>query len=634
MKLKRKKGFTLVELLVVIAILAILAAVSVVGYLGFTNKAKESNDISLTTQMNTILQGESTLEGANKTAHDAVLDLQENGLDVTKLTPTRNGYEFVYDLSQDKFFLLDDKMTIVAPEGQLSTKSEDIFVFVGESDTLDTKYSNYLKDDFKANGALEISTGLDVGSNTTVSSVNYTNTTKKAVMIRTNGGTLTINGPEDTVHHYGSANVVNVTAVDPNNSYHEFGTVTSLNVEEGNIVLENSSSTNTLEVTSTDKSVTITNKGNVDVLNIIGNSSTSVTNENTVGTLIADETQSIDGNKPTDSTITEIKTLTAETHEITEGGYYDGNGITINGIKNGQTYTYGLRITTNDPVIINNVVINADRCVIATAVDSFSPFGSYNMTLNNVNLKVTGQSSSRGIGVFYEDKEESRNSVKIKLNNSSVVSTEINDYDTKTTSGTYGLMLNNIKESLIELNHTNVYGLGYSVMVNNHPTFSHTRNENNTFNIENCNLKGRAGVEAMASYNNVFNIKNTSIHGINTFTGSTERFGNFVLDDGENTTINLENSKFTIYRAPATIANGQAAFNIRSTGHKLNIIGNNTMVADIYYTSEGILPETSQDLIDLIFVIENCELSVNGKFTESVANIHQNGEFIKFLEWY
>ena len=110
MKLKKKKGFTLVELLVVIAILAILAAVSVVGYLGFTNKAKESNDISLTTQMNTILQGESTLEGANKTAHDAVLDLQENGLDVTKLTPTRNGYEFVYDLSQDKFFLLDDKM--------------------------------------------------------------------------------------------------------------------------------------------------------------------------------------------------------------------------------------------------------------------------------------------------------------------------------------------------------------------------------------------------------------------------------------------------------------------------------------------------------------------------------------------
>lgn len=39
---KTRKGFTLVELLVVIAILAVLASVSVVGYLGFTSKAKNS----------------------------------------------------------------------------------------------------------------------------------------------------------------------------------------------------------------------------------------------------------------------------------------------------------------------------------------------------------------------------------------------------------------------------------------------------------------------------------------------------------------------------------------------------------------------------------------------------------------
>ena len=39
---KTRKGFTLVELLVVIAILAVLASISVVGYLGFTSKAKNS----------------------------------------------------------------------------------------------------------------------------------------------------------------------------------------------------------------------------------------------------------------------------------------------------------------------------------------------------------------------------------------------------------------------------------------------------------------------------------------------------------------------------------------------------------------------------------------------------------------
>ena len=42
MKKNTKKGFTLVELLVVIAILAILASVAVVGYTAFINKAEKS----------------------------------------------------------------------------------------------------------------------------------------------------------------------------------------------------------------------------------------------------------------------------------------------------------------------------------------------------------------------------------------------------------------------------------------------------------------------------------------------------------------------------------------------------------------------------------------------------------------
>ena len=43
---KKLKGFTLVELLVVIAILAVLATVSVVGYTSFINKANNSNALT------------------------------------------------------------------------------------------------------------------------------------------------------------------------------------------------------------------------------------------------------------------------------------------------------------------------------------------------------------------------------------------------------------------------------------------------------------------------------------------------------------------------------------------------------------------------------------------------------------
>ena len=57
MKKKIKKGFTLVELLVVMAILAILSTVSVVGYLGFTEKAKQSKLETEMVQVREVVRG-------------------------------------------------------------------------------------------------------------------------------------------------------------------------------------------------------------------------------------------------------------------------------------------------------------------------------------------------------------------------------------------------------------------------------------------------------------------------------------------------------------------------------------------------------------------------------------------------
>ena len=56
MKKNTKKGFTLVELLVVIAILAILATVSVVGYTAFINRANQSNAQTEADQIKTIVE--------------------------------------------------------------------------------------------------------------------------------------------------------------------------------------------------------------------------------------------------------------------------------------------------------------------------------------------------------------------------------------------------------------------------------------------------------------------------------------------------------------------------------------------------------------------------------------------------
>ena len=59
----KTKGFTLVELLVVIAILAILATVSVVGYTSYIKNANESVALQEMTQVRSSIKAEDILNG-------------------------------------------------------------------------------------------------------------------------------------------------------------------------------------------------------------------------------------------------------------------------------------------------------------------------------------------------------------------------------------------------------------------------------------------------------------------------------------------------------------------------------------------------------------------------------------------
>ena len=249
--MKKKKGFTLVELLVVIAILAVLATVSVVGYMGFTKKAHESNDIGLTTQMNTILQAE---EVTNKptTPHDAVKQLANGGVDVEKLTPTTDGYNYVYDLDTNRMFLLDDNRAVVAPTNIEYTVDLNVFAFVGSESEITNwnSYSVYLKSGFTFNNSktLTLSTGLDVGDNE-IDTINYERknaTNKQTVLIRTTNGLLNIDAEKDTINHYGEISAICITNCDKN-SFHEFGEVNgNITLKTGRVVLENNSKINSI----------------------------------------------------------------------------------------------------------------------------------------------------------------------------------------------------------------------------------------------------------------------------------------------------------------------------------------------------------------------------------------------------
>lgn len=102
-----KKGFTLVELLVVIAILAILATVAVAGYSSFIESAKESNDETLVAQMNKILEANEAVDGKNGSIVEAMNDVLNEGITFDQFTLSASGHIVVWDKTTDRFVIVD-----------------------------------------------------------------------------------------------------------------------------------------------------------------------------------------------------------------------------------------------------------------------------------------------------------------------------------------------------------------------------------------------------------------------------------------------------------------------------------------------------------------------------------------------
>ena len=257
---KAKKGFTLVELLVVITILAVLATVSVIGYRSFTKKAQVSNDTSLVAQLNIALKANEATDGKPETPTDMLEVMEENGFNVEKLTPTTLKYNIVWNQEANEFALLNEKNECV-----YGTATEDYrtWKFLDQYEE-NTTYSVYLKGTSLSED-LVIQAGLDVGKNDGISNIVYNTTTAQKsqnVVIRTNSldTNLTINayvdenGKGDVIHHYGkvSESIINQCA---NESYHEFGKVGYVELSKGHFVAEQDSKIRAIVVSSEEAKV-------------------------------------------------------------------------------------------------------------------------------------------------------------------------------------------------------------------------------------------------------------------------------------------------------------------------------------------------------------------------------------------
>ena len=241
MKRNGKRGFTIVELVVVIAVVAILAAVLIPTFASVIKKANVSNDVVLVKELNDGLKMEEVGGKKNDTMTDALNVAREYGFEVEKLTPRSSG-EILWDSVNNRFVLLDENSGVVyQDESKTLSSGANLWKIVNNAEEAanNTKYSSYIKGNATI-ATLTVTNGVDVGENK-VNELTYENTTgtAKTVTIRTNGGNLTVNAPKDEVNHHNNLTSVNVQAVAPN-SYHEYGKVLgTVKVESGHVKVEN-----------------------------------------------------------------------------------------------------------------------------------------------------------------------------------------------------------------------------------------------------------------------------------------------------------------------------------------------------------------------------------------------------------
>lgn len=281
-----KKGFTIVELVIVIAVIAILSAVLIPTFSGLIKKANVTADQTLVRNLNTSLAIASDGSNGKSTMYETLNDLKDQGYDITKLSPTSAGSDIVWDSNKNQFVLVmqnGEYYTGTTYEDYKESDYYKLWKIYTNTDVSNSKYSVYLSNTDLTGEVTVNGVGFDAGENTGISKVTYNSDNDRANTIRTNGGELVVNAPDGTVNHYEKADKVTVIAV-AGHSYHEYGKVEgTITIQAGHISVEKTAEVSSIvadvkssENTSTEPAkITATNGSKVGTV-VVKDSTASV----------------------------------------------------------------------------------------------------------------------------------------------------------------------------------------------------------------------------------------------------------------------------------------------------------------------------------------------------------------------
>lgn len=250
-----KKGFTIVELVIVIVVIAILAAVLIPTFVSLVNKANESSDIQAVREMNVFLAAADVTDGV-----DSILDVydifEESGFEVENYKPLYKGRTFYYDVQYNKILYVENETgKVVFPEEHKDETqgTHDWFTLSMEIETIaitpDTSVSG--KETYSVSSAGEyayiaekLNKSFPANTNVVIDLQSDLDLKGASIAIEAvpAGATFTINGNGKTLKNI-TANSFSTTGdgADANRKYIAAGLIGSANgaVSITNITLEN-----------------------------------------------------------------------------------------------------------------------------------------------------------------------------------------------------------------------------------------------------------------------------------------------------------------------------------------------------------------------------------------------------------
>lgn len=239
----KKRGFTIVELIIVIAVIAILAAVLIPTFSSLINKSLVAADESLVRNLNEALAMDVT--NPHNTMTDALKATKENGFDVSKINARASTdgqkHEILWDSRNDCFVYKKGNDINYIPKSNTKGDATPVELWhIANDGKLSENYSNYLAAGTYA-AKLDIKTGLDVGEHTEITEVSYSNTAEtQDVVIRMNGGKLTVNDTTASKQFfYGTAQSAVITT--GNECFYVDGVIGAMSILQGTVVAQSNS---------------------------------------------------------------------------------------------------------------------------------------------------------------------------------------------------------------------------------------------------------------------------------------------------------------------------------------------------------------------------------------------------------